>query len=190
MLNSNSNAFNKISDLVTASLRNLANISMPRFKFFSTVFELWLALPVRYTMLNLSRIGYYSEKSIRLHFEKLFDFVSFNVAPIKKSCGKELIAAFDPSYIPKSGKQTPGLGRYWSGKDQCTLKGLEISCLSIVDTSAATAVSLEAVQTPSKEVLQARKQNLVSHYVSIITKQMPALKSMVKYLALSTKKEN
>ena len=133
-------------------------------------------------MLNLGRIGGYCEKSIRLHFEKLFDFVSFNAALIKKSCGKDLIAAFDPSYIPKSGKQTPGLGRWWSGKDQCTLKGLEISCLSIVDAAAGTAMSLETVQTPSKEVLQARKQNLVTHYVSVIKKQMPALKTMVKYL--------
>jgi hypothetical protein len=183
MLILNSNAFNKISDLVSASLQKLSDISKPRFKFFSTVFELWLALPVRYTMLNLSRVGGYCEKSMRLHFEKLFNFVSFNATLIKKSCGKELIAAFDPSYIPKSGKQTPGLGRWWSGKDQCTLKGLEISCLSIVDTVAGTAMSLEAVQTPSKEVLQSKKQNLVSHYVSIITKQMSTLKPMVKYLA-------
>jgi len=183
MLIPNSNAFNKIGDLVSASLQKLSNIGKPRFKFFSTVFELWLALPLRYTILNLARIGGYSEKSIRLHFEKLFDFVSFNAELINKSCGKELIAAFDPSYIPKSGKQTPGLGRWWSGKDQRTLKGLEISCLSIVDTAAGTAMSLQAVQTPSKEVLQAKKQNLVSHYVGIITKQMPVLKPMVKCLA-------
>src|SRR2546421_7427769 len=175
-----SNAFNKITDLVNASLQKLQNISKPRFKFFSTVFELWLGLPVRYTMLNLSRIGCYSEKSIRLHFEKFFDFVSFNTGLIKESCGKELIAAFDPSFIPKSGKQTPGLGRWWSGKDQCTLKGLEISCLSIVDVEAGTAMSLEVVQTPSKEILQAKKQNLVTHYVSIIQKQMPTLKAMVR----------
>ena len=183
MLNPNSNAFNKISTLVSASLQKFETISKPRFNFFSTIIELWLGLPVRYTMLNLGRIGGYCEKSIRLHFEKFFDFVSFNTGVIKGSCGKELIAAFDPSYIPKSGKRTPGLGRWWSGKDQCTLKGLEISCLSIVDVSAGTAMSLEAVQTPSKEVLQARKQNLVSHYVSIITKQMPTLKQMVEYLA-------
>ena len=75
---------------------------------------------------------------------------------IKKSCGKELIAAFDPSYIPESGKQTPGLGKWWSGKDQCPLKGLEISCLSIVDVTAGTAMSFEAVQTPSKEVLESK----------------------------------
>ena len=154
MLNPNSNAFNKISGLVSASIQKLENISKPRFKFFSTVFELWLGLPVRYTMLNLGRIGGYCEKSIRLHFEKLFDFVSFNAVLFSKSCGK----------------------------DQCTLKGLEISCLSIVDVAAGTAMSLEAVQTPSKEVLQAKKQNQVSHYVSIIKKQIPVLKTMVKYL--------
>ena len=182
MLIPNSNAFNKISSLVSASLQKPGNISKPRFKFFSTLFELWLALPVRYTMINLSRIGGYCEKSIRLHFEKIFDFASFNTAVISKSCGKDLIAAFDPSYIPKSGKQTPGLGRWWSGKDQCTLKGLEISCLSIIDVAAGTAMSLEAVQTPAKEVLKAKNLNQVGHYVSVIKKQLPTLKTMVKYL--------
>ena len=90
MLIPNSNAFDKISDLVNASLQKIENISKPRFKFLSTVFELWLGLPLRYTMLNLSRIGIYSEKTIRLHFEKFFDFGSFNAALIKESCGKEL----------------------------------------------------------------------------------------------------
>lgn len=93
MLNPNSNAFHKISDLVGASLQKLENISKPQFKFFTTVFELWLGLPVRYTVLNLGRIGEYCEKSIRLHFEKFFDFASFNAALIKKSCGKDLIEA-------------------------------------------------------------------------------------------------
>ena len=170
MLNPDSNAFNKISDLVCASIQRIENTSKPRFKFFSTIFELWLGMPIRYTKLNLGRIGGYYEKSICLHFEKLFDFVCFNAGLIKARCGKDLIAAFDPSYIPKSGKQTTGLSKWWSGKDQCALKGLEISCLSIIDVSAGTAMSLEAVQTPSKEVLQKRKQNQVSHYVSIIKK--------------------
>jgi hypothetical protein len=49
---------------VDASLRNIENINKPRLKFLSTIFEEWLALPVRYTMLNLSRFGKYSEKSV------------------------------------------------------------------------------------------------------------------------------
>jgi hypothetical protein len=182
MLIPNSNAFDKIRNLVNANLQKQLNLSKPRFDFLSTIFEQWFALPVRYTMLNLSRFGTYSEKTIRLQFEKLFDFVSFNKGVIKDNCGKELIAAFDPSFIPKSGKKTPGLGTYWSGKDQCALKGLEISVLAIVDVVAGTAMSLAAVQTPSKEVLEELKQNLVTHYVSIIEQQMSILKDLVKYL--------
>jgi hypothetical protein len=184
MEKAHSNAFDKISCLVNASLQKIERLSKPRLKFLSTIFDLWFGLPVRYTMLNLGRVGSYCEKSIRLHFEMLFDFAAFNTALIKKSCSKELIAAFDPSYIPKSGKQTPGLSKWWSGKHQCTLKGLEISCLSIIDVMAGTAMSMEAVQTPTKEVLQSKNKNMVSHYVSIIKKQMPTLKEMVKYLVV------
>lgn len=176
------NAFDKIRGLVDASLQKLDNISKPQFKFLLTVFELWLGLPVRYTMLNLSRFGRYSEKSIRLHFEKFFDFVSFNTLLIKKSCSKDMIVAFDPTFITKSGKKTPGLARWWSGTHQRALKGLEIGCLSIVDVQAETAMSLETVQTPAKAMLEASDDNLISHYVSVIKKRMAVLKVMTKYL--------
>jgi hypothetical protein len=43
-------------------------------------------------------------------------------------------------------------------------------------------MSLEAVQTPSKEVLKTKNLNQVGHYVSVIKKQLPTLKTMVKYL--------
>lgn len=149
------------------------------------VFELWLSLPVRYTMLNLSRFGPYCDKSIRLHLEEPFDFVCFNTHLVEQKCGKELIAAFDPTFIPKSGKQTPGLGKWWSGTQQRALKGLEIGCLSLIDVQAATAMSLEAVQTPAPERLQVKGKNLISHYVSIIQKRMDVLKATgVKYLVV------
>jgi Transposase DDE domain len=183
MLLHSSNAFNKISGLISASLQKLSKINKPRLKFMTTVFELWLSLPVRYTMLNLSRFGAYSDKSIRLHMEQRFDFVPFNTHLIEQQCGKELIAAFDPTFIAKSGKQTPGLGKWWSGTQQRALKGLEVGCLSIIDVQAATAMSLEAVQTPATAALQAQGNNLITHYVSIIEKRMDVLKATgVKYL--------
>jgi hypothetical protein len=58
-------------------------------------------------MLNLSGIGGHCEKSLRLHFEKLFDFISFNAAVIKKNWGKELIAAFDPPIFPRVVNKRP-----------------------------------------------------------------------------------
>lgn len=178
-----SNAINKIGGLVSASLQNLDKISKPRFKFMLAVFDMWLSLPLRYTMLNLSRFGQYCDKSIRLYFEQFFDFVSFNTHLLEKHGSKELIVAFDPTFIPKSGKQTPGLGKWWSGTRQCALKGLEIGCLAVVDVGASTALSVEAVQTPTPEALQSQGKNLISHYVSIIQKQLPVLKTIaVEYL--------
>ena len=178
MLLRSSNACNKISGLVSASLQKLSNISKPQLNFMLAVFDVWLSLPVRYTMLNLSRFGHYCEKSIRLHLEQRFDFVGFNTHLIKKHGGKELIAAFDPTFIAKSGKQTPGLGKWWSGTRQCVLKGLEVGCLAIIDVEAATTLSLEAVQTPSPEALQGKQLNLTSHYVSVIKKRIEVLKTM------------
>jgi hypothetical protein len=177
-------AFDKIRSLVTASLLNMEGITMPRFKYLSTTFELWLSLPVRFTFLNLSRFGLYSDKSNRLHFEKDFDFAQFNDHVISSSCGKNLIAAFDPSYIPKSGKATPGLGRYWSGKDQRAIRGLEISCLALIDVEAQTAMPLETIQTPSKEEMRNKGINLIGHYVSLIDKQKEILVSKVEYLVV------
>ena len=177
------NACNKIGGLVSASIQKMSNISKVQFKFTVAVFDVWLALPLRYTMLNLSRFGGYCEKSIRLHMEQCFDFCSFNTQLIKHKCGKELIAAFDPTFLPKSGTKTPGLGRWWSGTRQCALKGLEVGCLALIDIAAATALSLEAVQTPASEVLEAKQLNLTSHYVSILLKQLPVFKAMeVKYV--------
>ena len=184
MLNTNPNTFNKIGYLVRASLRKIEYLNKPCLKFMESLFELWLGLPVRYTMLNLSRFGKYSDKSVRLHFEKDFDFASFNSHTILNSCSKNLIAAFDPSFIPKAGKATPGLGNFWSGKDQRALKGLEIGCLAIIDVEAKTAMPLEIVQTPSRESLNKENKNLISHYISIVEMQNPKLRELnIKYIA-------
>jgi hypothetical protein len=57
MLKRKSNAINKISNLVSASLQKIENIRRPCFKFLCTVFELWLGLPVRYTDRYTQRSG-------------------------------------------------------------------------------------------------------------------------------------
>ena len=92
----------------------------------------------------MSRYGNYHEQNYRLQFEKKMDFVQFNTALMQQHGSGKYIVAFDPSYISKSGKHTPGIGTFWSGKDQCAKRGLEIGVLSVVDVEAATAMSLEA----------------------------------------------
>jgi hypothetical protein len=94
--------------------------------------------------------------------------------------------AFDPSHINKSGKQTYGLGRFWSGKDQRTKAGLEIGCLAAIDVNNHTALHLQAVQTPSAQELKKTNKNLVTHYVSIIQNNITELLTLSKHLAVDS----
>ncbi|RME97870.1 MAG: transposase, partial [Bacteroidetes bacterium] len=59
----------------------------------------------------------------------------------------DLAIAFDPSFIPKSGKHTPGLGYFYSGCAGRELRGLELGGIAVVDQQDKTALHLEAIQT-------------------------------------------
>jgi len=65
--------------------------------------------------LQLERFAQFSEQTFRNHFEKRFDFFSFNKLLVDPICSEERVVAFDPSFIPKAGKSTYGRGKYWSG---------------------------------------------------------------------------
>jgi len=57
--------------------------------------------------------------------------------------------AFDPSYVRKAGKHTPGFGYYWWGVAGAAKWGLEIAGIAAVDLNTRTAYHLEAVQSPA-----------------------------------------
>jgi len=138
----------------------------------------------RYVFSNMERWGKMSEKSYRNCFKKFFDWFGFNFHILRHYGGKEIIAVFDPSYIKKSGKQTYGLGMFWSGVRQKALKGLEIGCLAFVDVAAATALHGQAVQTPSPKELKAKGKTLVNHYVEIIERHIDEIRSVTCYLTV------
>ena len=69
--------------------------------------------------------------------------------------------AFDPSFISKSGKKTPGVGYFWSGCAGKTKWGLEIAGLAAIDIENHSAFHLEAVQTVGLK----EDETLVSHYL-------------------------
>ncbi|MDM8542916.1 hypothetical protein QUF90_17725 [Desulfococcaceae bacterium HSG9] len=97
--------------------------------------------------MNMSRMGKYSEKSYRLHFERPFDFSAFNRSPAVRCCSGHRIIAGDCGYISKSGKKTPHPAWFWNGCASISLKGLEISSLAVVDVDKNTAMHLECGQT-------------------------------------------
>src|SRR5215210_3887375 len=119
-----------------------------------------------------------SEKSIRHQFSRKINFAGWFETAMKSLKEKECIAAFDPSYISKSGKKTYGKDWFWSGKDQQTKPGLEIGCLALVDVADAAAYSIEAVQTPSD-----MKGKLMDHYVSIVERNINSILSYTRYIA-------
>lgn len=81
-------------------------------------------------MARWSKLG---EKTFRRNYEKglrLSQFTEILVETYGQK--KEFIACSDASFMPKSGKNTYGLGKFWSGTAQKAEKGLEISALALI----------------------------------------------------------
>ncbi len=57
----------------------------------------------------------YKELTIRLGFERQVDFLSFNQAYCAHYGSGDFLLCFDLTYLPKSGKSTARVGKYWSG---------------------------------------------------------------------------
>ncbi len=134
-----------------------------REKFMVNIFILFMGLGGRYNFTNMLRYGDYSEQTYRNNFDKPFNFMAFNKELIFKNCLAHRVIAFDPSYIPKSGKETEHIGTFWSGTSGKSLKGLEIGGFAVVDIDNNTAMSLEAVQNPSVKELRQVGKTLVTH---------------------------
>ena len=115
--------------------------------FFVELVLLWLRLRGRYSFENLARQGRLSAFSYRRWFSESFDFARFNHLLVQQYAGKEGLIAFDPSFISKSGKHTPGLGYFWSGCAQAMKKGLEIAGIAFIDVLNHTAFHYQATQT-------------------------------------------
>ncbi len=165
-------------------LNKMEGLKKPRKYFMVSVIILFLSMRGRYTFKGMQRYGKKNEKTFRLQFESKFDFLSFNSALCLDRLSEKRILAFDPSYLPKSGKHTPGKGKYWSGCLGRAVPGLEIGGLGVVDLYHNTAFHLEAVQTPSPADLQEEGKTMTDHYAELIIERASELEVLSKYLAV------
>lgn len=179
-----SDAFNECEALVSAIIEKISGINKSRKKFMLHLFILFMGLRGRYNFLNMARYGEYNEQSYRNNFSEDFDFMKFNMELVKQCCSKHILNTFDPSYIPKSGKKTENMGWFWSGTDGKAKKGLEIGGLAAIDVENNTAMSLEAIPTPSREELQTKGMTLVNHYADIIINRHLDLSQLSAYLVV------
>jgi len=164
--------------LIINTLDKISFFNKCRKDFVCEVLILFLAIKGRINFLQLSRYGKFKEQRYRQQFEKAFDFLQFNKELALSHGGKRFVIAFDPSYINKSGKKTPGLGWYWSGCAGQSKWGLEIGGLAAIDIDNHTAFHLEAVQTliNNKEAM-----NLTNWYINVVKERKEALSSISKY---------
>jgi hypothetical protein len=175
----------KVIDLLEATLHKADGLSKPCLKFVSNLFITWLSISGRYNFQSLSRYGNYCDKSLRNHFDRSgFDFTNFNCQLISFACGKERIAAFDPSFLNKSGRKTHAVDWFYDGGQHRQRMGLEIGCLAVVDVPGQTAFPLSITQTPNHSSNR-ENDGLMKHYSSCITSMMDHLKELsVGYIAV------
>src|SRR3954454_10695161 len=165
-------ALHKAIDLVGTTIQKVTQFTKPRLKFFIWLLERWWMLPVRYNFLTLSRYGGYSDRAIRQQFAKPLPFVELFDALFHPLRQKECILAFDPTFVSKSGKHTPGVYKFWNGSHQRAEKGLEAGVLSLVDVGDHMAYHIEATQTQPVAVDAAatdEQKGIMDQYATMIT---------------------
>ena len=172
--------YSEAIDFVDKKLQQLSGVKRPQCKFIKHLFVLFWTINTRINFLRMGRYSDLNEKTFRNQFGKPFDFAPFYAVVLESKKGQEMIAAFDPSFICKSGKATHGLGQFWNGKGQKSEKGLEIGCLAMVDVSEETAYHLHAVQTE----VPTEGCNQIDQYVKMIMDNRTRILDYTKYLAV------
>jgi DDE superfamily endonuclease len=134
-------------------LQQIPGLGQPQRKFLATLFVTILVLRGRVNFRNLSRYCDYSERTIARQFREPFDWPDLHQRVLRMALDphSELVSAHDASFIPKSGKQTFGLGHFFNGCTSRAERGLEISTLAVVDVTHRCALTLAVAQTPPGE---------------------------------------
>jgi len=136
--------------LLQRVLPTLRQSKKPQQKFVAHLLGLLLMLSGHATFRNLSRYSADHERTFSRWYASAFDFVSLNKAAITEVIPPEHEQALviEASVVPKSGKKTSGLDRFWNGSHGRSEKGLEISTLAWLDITDNCAYCLSVEQTP------------------------------------------
>lgn len=178
------NASNKSKALVEKIVNKIEGLKKPRKYFMISIMILYLSMRGRYTFKGMERYGDKCEKTYRLHFEEEFDFLAFNIALCQEHLSDHQVLLFDPCFIPKSGKHTPGKGKFWSSILGRVAPGIEIGGLAIADVNRNTAIHLQAVQTPSVSDLKEKGKTLIDHYAKVLIDRSSQISKLSTYLAV------
>ena len=140
-----------MTKFVNKILEKIVGISKSQRKFILEVLKIRLIGHGKMNFRNMSRYSSYNEKTISRNHEQPFNFAEFNGHAVSEIITKDTrsVAAYDASFIKKSGKKTEGIGYFWDGSNNKAEKGLEIGCLAVIDVDNNTAYAISAEQTIS-----------------------------------------
>lgn len=147
-------------------------------KGFFLILMLFLSIKGRINFLQLERFSGFCEQRFRYFFERSFDFFAFNKTLITMNVKGKMALAFDPSYIQKAGKRTPGVGYFWSGVAGRAKWGLEFCGMAVLDLTRKTAFHLFGFQTIDLQ----DDETLIAFYVRKIMEKKENLLKISKYL--------
>jgi hypothetical protein len=125
-------------------------------QFLLLVIKTILCCRSRVNFAAMARVSDWNERTFRRHFSAPIAFMPLHRSVIDTvfpdpALGKR-VAVFDPSFIPKSGKHTPGLSKFWNGCAQRAEDGLEVTITAIVElgTHRAQMLALQQTYVPQK----------------------------------------
>ena len=151
--------------------------------FLMETLILYRVITGRINFLPLGRYGKSCEQRFRQNFSKDFDWLGFNLSLSERILtGDRKAIAIDPSYISKSGKNTPWIGYFWSGTAGQAKRGLEILGVGLVDIDNKDCISLQAVQTPDSHTLEGRDANLTDWYLLAVNSMRGKLHRASRYI--------
>ena len=155
--------------MVNDILQRMPGVGQPQRRFLAMLFTTILALRGRVNFRHLSRYCAYSERTIARQFRRAFDWPTFHQHVIQTALTPEaeVIAAQDASFIPKSGKQTFGLGHFFNGctSPSWTSPGVALSPSPSPRPHPARAVPQTRRKTPAWISISNNCARIVSVYL-------------------------
>ncbi|NJO02701.1 MAG: transposase [Bacteroidia bacterium] len=183
----------RVITTIDTILSKMPDLNKARRKFIGHCLLMFLRIGVRINFLSLARhSANYVESSYRNHFEDYFDFSTFNTELVLGTGSGHYVIGLDMTYIRKSGKETQGVGKYWSGCSGKAEWGLEAGILAAIDVDHHSAFHIDAVQSPDKAERTAAGFSYMDHCVCLVVWNQRNLKRLSDYLVVDayfTKKE-
>lgn len=180
-------ALDQYEEIVTDALNSCSAKLRKSFKTaFIQLMILYMVLPRKINFTQMGRYSDSSEQRFRQLFEREFDWMQFNLFLMRQRFGESGRKAIviDASYISKSGKKTPYIGKFWSGCASAMKRGLEILGIGIIDIDSRDCMMLRAEQTPNKAYLekQGEDYNLVDWNLDMLSKYKDKLLGITRYV--------